>query len=170
MLLFSAAGQGFRKEGRAIATPSEITQKLMWYPTMPDPSKLAGELAEAGVLLDDQSVAFFLKLCAGHRGIFMAAMRWVETEQKKQTGRWDFVKRGTAVRESLRMGWRGSFLSALKESRAIPVNRKFNDLVCIPTDFADILTSGATADISPDLRRELTIHGFLQPERCAPLP
>jgi hypothetical protein len=138
---------------------------------MPTPTELAGELQQAGVLLDAESVLFFLKLCAGHRGIFMSAMEWVNDMQQKEKSKWGFIKSVTMVRGSLAMGgfrseWEESpFLLALNKSRAIRVNGMFSDLNEIPEEFAKVLVGGPTRDIGTDLRRALTIHGFLQPER-----
>ena len=163
MILFSAASQGRTPEGVAIATPSEITQKFMWYPPMPSETDLAGELQLAGVWLSAESVLFFLKLCAGHRGIFMAAMHWVADEQKKEQvqNEWAFSKSVKMVRKSLRTMWDSGFLSVLTKSRAIKVNGNFSDLDSIPDEFTKILVGGATAAIDADLRRMLIISGLL---------
>jgi hypothetical protein len=173
-LLFSAAARG-EQGGLNVVTPSEIRKKYMWYPPMPDSDELAMNLKEASISLAGDSVRFFLKLCGGHRGIFMSAMDWVRQEQedKSEEEEWDISKSVTEVRASLAKsatldagGWHEGFRFALAQSRAIRVNSKYSKLANIPPVFAKVLVGGAkTASELEDEERALTIAGFLVPER-----
>ena len=166
LLLLSASGEA---SGAKIATtPAEIKQKVFWTPPVPDGlddlDDLRKQLKEADVRLDQSSVEFFWKLCGGHRSIFIAAMTWVREEQKGDS--WDFrtvvskVKDSSATRD-----WsaKGTFLGALAVSRGVKVNGKYGDLDMVPTEFIQILCEGP-GQLSGDLRRELTIYGFVIPE------
>jgi hypothetical protein len=171
-LLFSAAARG-EQGGVNFVTPSEIRKKYMWYPPMPDSDELAANLQEASISLDGDSVRFFLKLCGGHRGIFMSAMEWVRREQQGNPDEWDISKSVTEVRASLTVsatldagGWHEGFRGALAQSRAIRVNSKYSELANIPPVFAKVLVGGSkkAAELE-DEERALTIAGFLVPER-----
>lgn len=78
-LLFSASGSaaGTNNTPVTVTTPNEIRHKYLWYPPPPNAEQLSDQLAEAKwpVLLDAASVDFFTRLCGGHRGIFMCAMK-----------------------------------------------------------------------------------------------
>lgn len=84
VLLFSAAGEAASTTGELVATPSELTQKYMWTPPMPNASVLKAPLAKADIKLSVESIEFFLRFCGGHRGIFIAAMHWVLKRQGKE--------------------------------------------------------------------------------------
>jgi hypothetical protein len=171
-LLFSAAARG-EQGGINVVTPSEIRKKYMWYPPMPDSEELAMNLKEASVSLSVDSIRFFMKLCGGHRGIFMSAMDWVRQEQEEEDDRWDIDKSVTEVRASLAKsatldagGWHQGFRGALAQSRAIRVNSKYSELANIPPVFAKVLVGGSrkTSELEGG-ERVLTIAGFLVPER-----
>jgi hypothetical protein len=166
-LLFSAAAHG-GSDGTTATTPPQISRKFMWYPPLPDAATLAASLKDAAVFLSADSVGFFLKLCGGHRGIFMRAMAWVKEQQQQQQdlGCWDVVKSATEVRASLaRGGWDVGFRAALAKSRAIVVNSKYSKLQSIPAVFAKVLVGGAKelSELENE-ERVLTIAGFLVPE------
>jgi hypothetical protein len=167
VLLFSAAGHG-GSDGASAVTPNEISEKYMWHPPLPNAKVLSASLKDAAVFLQDDSVGFFLKLCGGHRGIFMRAMAWVKEQQQQQQdlGCWDVVKSATEVRASLaRGGWDVGFRAALAKSRAIVVNSKYSKLQSIPAVFAKVLVGGAKelSELENE-ERVLTIAGFLVPE------
>jgi hypothetical protein len=166
-LFFSAAAHG-GSDGSSAVTPNEISEKYMWHPPLPNAKVLSASLKEARVFLQDDSVGFFLKLCGGHRGIFMRAMAWVKEQQQQQQdlGCWDVVKSATEVRASLaRGGWDVGFRAALAKSRAIVVNSKYSKLQSIPAVFAKVLVGGAKelSELENE-ERVLTIAGFLVPE------
>lgn len=162
-LLFSAAGEA-AASGTAAATPTEISQKFMWMPPMPNASELKEQLTSAGVKLDVESVDFFLKFCAGHYGIFMAAMRWVQKLQGHGSAEWSLGDTVRKVRRSYGNGdWsEGSILDAVAESRAVRVNGLFQSLEAIPDSFVQLLCGGPM-DLCDEWRKVLTIHGFVLP-------
>jgi hypothetical protein len=175
-LLFSAAAHG-GSDGTSAVTPVEISEKYMWYPPLPDAKELSENLATAGVLLTDQSVDFFLKLCCGHRGVFMRAMKWVNEQQQKQQEheKWNVAKSVTKVRTSLADsvkeesgGWNIGFRSAIAQSRAVRVNSKYSELQKIPAVFANVLAGGAkqVSELG-NQHRALTIAGFVVPQQLA---
>ena len=177
ILLFSAASEGQGGQGAPTATPTEITKKYMWYPPVPDAGTLSANLAAAEVYLDAESVDFFMKICAGHRGIFMHAMEWVQQLQlQQQPGNnipWDIHQSVSRVKSSFtrskeisKDGWQSGLRKCMKQSRAIRVNGSFGDITNIPTEFAQVLFGGAKkkVDLGGNLR-SLTISGFLVPER-----
>mmetsp|Transcript_45765 Transcript_45765/g.111584 ORF Transcript_45765/g.111584 Transcript_45765/m.111584 type:complete len:603 (-) Transcript_45765:1699-3507(-) len=179
-LLFSASGSSVDSQGRTVATPREIKRKYMWYPPKPDAERIVADLADANppVYLDSDSVRFFARLCGGHRGILMTAMEWVQKCQnnnpdKLEVTRWNIRDSVSAVRrtfeESLvggRMPWSTGLRAALVESRAVRVNGEFSDLDNIPTEFGLVLFGGPKRSNELNGKvRELTINGFLFPER-----
>ena len=162
LLLLSASGEA---SGAKIATtPAEI-KKVFWTPAVPeDFDDLTKQLKEADVRLDQSSVEFFWKLCGGHRSIFIAAMTWVREEQKGDS--WNFRTVVSKVQDSIATrDWsaKGTFLRALAVSRSVKVNGKYGDLDMVPTEFIQLLCEGP-AQLPGDLRRELTIYGFVIPE------
>ena len=82
ILLFSASGDASTASTLTVSTPGEITQKYMWTPPLNFTSELREQLKEAGVRLDQKSIKFFMQFCGGHRGIFIAAMHWVQSKQR----------------------------------------------------------------------------------------
>ena len=163
LLLLSASGEA--NATMSWTTPAEIKQKVFWTPPVPEAlDDLIKQLEEADVRLDQSSAEFFWKVCGGHRSIFIAAMTWVREEQKGDS--WDFrtvvskVKDSSATRD-----WsaKGTFLGALAVSRGVKVNGKYGDLDMVPTEFIQILCEGP-GQLPGDLRRELTIYGFVIPE------
>ena len=162
LLLLSASGEA--NATMTWTTPSEIKQKVFWTPPVPEPlDDVKKQLNEAGVRLDQSSVEFFMKLCGGHRSIFIAAMTWVRDEQKRDS--WDFRTVLSKVQDSIATrDWsaKGTFLGALAESRGVRVNGKYSDLEMVPTEFIQLLCEGP-GQLRGDLRRELTIHGFVIP-------
>ena len=162
LLLLSASGEA--NPTMTWTTPSEIKQKVFWTPPVPEPlDDVKKQLNEAGVRLDQSSVEFFMKLCGGHRSIFIAAMTWVRDEQKRDS--WDFRTVLSKVQDSIATrDWsaKGTFLGALAESRGVRVNGKYSDLEMVPTEFIQLLCEGP-GQLRGDLRRELTIHGFVIP-------
>ena len=163
LLLLSASGEA---SGAKIATtPAEIKQKVFWTPAvLEDFDDLTKQLKEADVRLDQSSVEFFWKLCGGHRSIFIAAMTWVREEQKGDS--WNFRTVVSKVQDSIATrDWsaKGTFLRALAVSRSVKVNGKYGDLDMVPTEFIQLLCEGP-AQLPGDLRRELTIYGFVIPE------
>ena len=166
LLLLSASGEA--NATMSWTTPSEIKQKVFWTPPVPEPlDDLINQLEEADVRLDRSSVEFFLKLCGGHRSIFIAAMKWVREEQLGEP--WDFRTVVSKVQDSLatRTWSKGTFLGALAESRGVRVNGKYSDLEMVPDEFIRLLCEGP-GQLSRDLRRELTIHGFVIPAPESP--
>ena len=90
-------------------------------------------------------------------------MTWVREEQKGDS--WDFRTLVSKVQDSsARRDWsaEGTFLGALAESRGVKVNGKYRDLDMVPTEFIQILCEGP-GQLPGDLRRELTIYGFVIP-------
>ena len=162
LLLLSASGEA--NATMSWTTPSEIKQKVFWTPPVPEPlDDLVNQLEEADVRLDQSSVEFFLKVCGGHRSIFIAAMKWVREEQKGEP--WDFRTVVSKVQDSMATrDWsaEGTFLGALAESRGVKVNGKYGDLDMVPDEFIQLLCEGP-GQLFGDLRRELTIHGFVIP-------
>ena len=128
LLLLSASGEA--NATMTWTTPSEIKQKVFWTPPVPEPlDDLINQLEEADVRLDQSSVEFFLKLCGGHRSIFIAAMQWVREEQKGEP--WDFRTVVSKVQDSsATRDWsaEGTFLGALAVSRGVRVNGKYTNL------------------------------------------
>ena len=162
LLLLSASGEA--STGMMSTTPSEITQKFFWTPTIPEvDGHFISQLEQAGVHLDEDSVEFFMKFCGGHRSIFMAAMNWVK---KKQNGSpWEFKQTVTEVRDSMGANswWvSGGILEGLAASRGVKVNGKFGNLDVVPREFVTILCEGP-GQLPPKLRRDLTVCGFVQP-------
>ena len=172
-LLFSAAGTGQDKDGNSVVTPSEIRNKYMWYPPIPNGKELTNELKDAEVYLSVESVMFFMKLCCGHRGIFMSAMEWVQECQKDSTEEWNIHESVARVRASFEEsrkeqlgGWNKGLRRYLTQSRAVRVNGKFSTLGNIPKEFAEVLLGGSkTKSGLNNQERSLTINGFLVPEQ-----
>ena len=162
LLLLSASAEA--NATMSWTTPSEIKQKVFWIPPVPEPlDDVKKQLNEAGVRLDQSSVEFFMKLCGGHRSIFIAAMTWVRDEQKRDS--WDFRTVVSKVQDSIATrDWsaEGTFLRALAVSRGVKVNGKYSDLEMVPDEFIRLLCEGP-GQLSRDLRWELTIHGFVIP-------
>jgi hypothetical protein len=173
-LLFSAAASAER-DGITVVTPPEIGKKYMWYPPMPNAIELALSLKGAGIFLSKESVDYFLKMCGGHRQIFMRAMEWVQEQQKdkEEEWEWDVTTSITNLRHSLSMsivveggGWDKGFRAAIKKSRAVHVNQNFSKLVNIPPIFARVVVEGGKKQSElENQERLLTINGFLMPER-----
>ncbi|CAE7300082.1 unnamed protein product [Symbiodinium sp. CCMP2592] len=169
VLLLSAASEAETVQGQIRLTPGEITDKFMWTPPMPNASVLASELSEAGVRLTKDAIKFFFQICGGHRGIFMRAMAWVLEKQRQQRGacaQWTVEQAYGEVK----LAWAdedwsipNSFLGWLAGTRAIRVNGHYANLANIPQQMLEILCSGATSNLDPELRRNLTVHGFLLP-------
>ena len=162
--MLSAASEAKYEQGAIYTTPAEITAKYMWTPPIPLARELVHQLAAAD---------FFMRLCSGHRSIFMRSMQWVQIMQmkeKKRTG-WDVERALGEVRHSWGNGnWtatdtvkRTNLLGMLLESRAICVNGEYKDANNIPDEFAEILCQGASGSLKPAVRRDLTIHGFILP-------
>ena len=179
ILLFSAAATAKDKHGESYSTPTHISKKYMWYPptTAADEKLVAEDLRSAEVFLSAESVSFFMSMCFGHRGIFMEAMRWVQDCQAESTSEaeWDIHQSVAHVRHSLESsrkeeagGWHldGSLRQRLKRCRAVHVNGKFSTLSNIPKEFVAVLLGGSKSKTElNDHERELTISGFLVPER-----
>lgn len=167
ILLFSAAGEAATPAGESVATPSEITQKFIWTPPMPDARVLKEPLEKAGVALDVESILFFLHFCGSHRGIFIAAMRWVQSVQKDigDGTIWTLGKTVGMVRDSHgEEDWGpNTILGHMVQSRAIRVNGRFAMLSNIPGEFARLLCEGPKV-IDDVWRRKLTINGFVLPD------
>jgi predicted pyridoxine 5'-phosphate oxidase superfamily flavin-nucleotide-binding protein len=172
VLLFSAAGTGLSNE-ILVGTPKEINAKYMWYPPIPNVQSLAELLKSADVYLSGESVDFFIKFCSGRRGVLMYAMKWVQEVQQGLTQEWDYRETVSRVKESLEdsrqkrsEGWDVGLRSYLKRSRAVRVNSRYSDINNIPEEFAQVLYGGSkTASELNSKERELTIAGFLVPER-----
>ena len=86
LLLFSASGDA-STASTLIVSQVEIVQKYMWTPPLSSTLELEEQLEEAGVGLDQKSIKFFMQFCGGHRGIFIAAMRWVQSKQRSGISR-----------------------------------------------------------------------------------
>ena len=173
VLLFSAAATGYDVRGNSVVTPSEVRKKYMWYPPIPDGASLASDLKQAEVYLTSESVGFFLKVCCGHRGIFMSAMQWVQTCQADSTEDWDIHESVARVcasfKESLTEdlgGWSKGLRYFLQQSRAVRVNGLYSDLSNIPKEFALVLFGGSKTNVDlNNQERSLAINGFSVPER-----
>ena len=167
ILLFSASGDASTPSTLTVSTPGEITQKYMWTPPLNFTSELQEQLKEAGVRLDQKSIEFFMQFCGGHRGIFIAAMRWVQSKQRSGLSRWAFRQTVGFVRNSYDGGdWdcaRTEILGYLRESRAVRVNGLYIDVSKVPREFAELLCKGSTT-LPQHVRRDLTIHGFVVPK------
>jgi len=184
ILLFSAAATGKASDGSLVAAPGNVYKKYMWYPPLPDRNDLALQLEEADVFLDGAAVDFLMKICCGHRGIFMIAMRWVEERQKAEgehmvnsQNKWDINKCVTEVRHSFEEsdrlkrrnignGWDSGLKGHMAECRAIMVNGVYSELNNIPEEFIDVVFGGSReSNRLNGKERDLTIAGFLVPER-----
>ena len=167
ILLFSASGDASTASTLIVSTPGEIPQKYMWTPPLNSTSELREQLKEAGVRLDQKSIKFFIQFCGGHRGIFIAAMRWVQSKQRSGISRWAFPQTVGFVRNSYDGGdWdcaRTEILGYLRESRAVRVNGLYKDVSNVPREFAELLCKGSTT-LPQHVRRDLTIHGFVVPK------
>ena len=108
-----------------------------------------------------------MQFCGGHRGIFIAAMRWVQSKQRSGLSRWAFRQTVGFVRNSYDGGdWdcaRTEILGYLRESRAVRVNGLYKDVSKVPREFAELLCKGSTT-LPQHVRRDLTIHGFVVPK------
>ncbi|CAE7859588.1 unnamed protein product, partial [Symbiodinium necroappetens] len=171
VLLFSASGEWKRADGLTVATPMEITQKFMWAPTLPYTQELRDQLQDCGINLDKASIEFFIHFCGGHRGIFIAAMHWVQSKQQ-DGGAWDFSKTVQQVRTSYGNGdWLcadDEILGQLRESRAVRVNGGY-EAQNTPREFVQILSEGSSV-LPANIRKELTISGFVVPKLAEPKP
>ena len=166
VLLLSAASEAEPVQGQIRLTPSEITDKFMWTPPMPNASVLASELSAASVRLTKDAVKFFFQICGAHRGISMRAMAWVQEKQRGACVQWTVEQAYGEVK----LAWAdedwsipNSFLGWLAGTRAIRVNGHYANLANIPQQMLEILCSGATSNLDPVVRRNLTVHGFLLP-------
>ena len=179
MLLFSATASGLSKNGTAIATPSEISKRYMWYPPMPKGTDLVLQLRQAQVYLNGPAIDMMVQICGMHRGIFMEAMRWVKEEQAKnqEDTPWSYERCLTEVRHSFQQSdaaeaqngdqrWPLGLRAHMAKSRAVHVNGEYTSLDAIPEEVIQIIFGGSrtAADIN-NRERELTIAGFLLPER-----
>ena len=165
VLLFSASGDAATASNVSQATPNEITQKFMWTPPLPFTPELKTQLEDSGIKLDQKSIEFFALFCGGHRGIFIAAMHWVKSMQNGEG--WEFDRTVELVRCSYGNGdWTTGteILAFVRQSRAVRINGRFNALEQIPREFAELLCKGATSIAKADVRRELTINGFVLPK------
>ncbi|CAJ1354644.1 unnamed protein product [Effrenium voratum] len=120
---------------------------------------------QCGIKLDQKSIEFFALFCGGHRGIFIAAMHWVKSMQNGEG--WEFDRTVELVRCSYGNGdWKTDteILAFVRQSRAVRINGRFNALEQIPREFAELLCKGATSIAKADVRRELTINGFVLPK------
>ena len=166
VLLFSASGDASPASTLIVSTPVEITQKYMWTPPLNSTLELQEQLEEAGVRLEEKSIKFFIQFCGGHRGIFIAAMRWVQSKQRSGIS-WTFPQTVGFVRNSYDGGdWdcaETEILGYLRESRAVRVNGLYKDVSNVPREFAELLCKGSTT-LPQHVRRDLTIHGFVVPK------
>ncbi|CAJ1380520.1 unnamed protein product [Effrenium voratum] len=142
--------------GRVVSTPAEITQKYMWIPPLSYTQELETQLEEAGVRLDQKSIQFFMRFCGGHRGIFIAAMHWVQSKQSKQSKQrsgkgWDFRQTVGFVRNSYNGGdWdcaSNEILGYLQKSRAVRVNGFYEDVSNVPRV---VSFEGNTSELAKD--------------------
>ena len=168
VLMLSAASEAANEQGAIYTTPAEITAKYMWTPPMPNASQLVHQLAAADVYLKEDVIVFFMRLCGGHRSIFMRAMEWVQWMQRENKTRWDVGKVHAEVRQSWASStWttddNSSLLGVLASVRAVRVNGVYKDANKIPKEFVHILCEGPRNDLAPSVRRDLTVHGFLLP-------
>jgi hypothetical protein len=168
ILLLSAASQGKTSDGRIIVTPSTITKKFMWNPKIPatdvDVAQLKGELALADVILDEDSIRFFIQFSAHHRGIFMCCMQWVQSQQGKLL-RWTLSDSVAHVRKTLGWGTKEGICSFLETCRGIKVNGDYSEISSIPQEFVNILCGGSKRIEDPDVRRHLCISGLVLPRK-----
>ena len=144
-------------------SPFEIRQKIFWTPPVPeDFDDLTKQLKEADVRLDQRSVEFFMKLCGGHRSIFISAMYWVREEQLGES--WDFRTVLSKVQDSMatRTWSLGTFLGALADSRGARVCGYYSDVDMLPDEFIQLLCEGP-GQLPAYLRGQLTIYGFVIP-------
>ncbi|CAE7702457.1 unnamed protein product [Symbiodinium pilosum] len=90
-------------------------------------------------------------------------MHWVKSNQTNGES-WNVNKTVGVVRNSYSHGqWDCSdteILGALKESRAVKVNGRYSSVEHTPKEFVELLCAGARP-IGQDIRRELTINGFV---------
>ena len=168
VLMLSAASEAANEQGAIYTTPAEITAKYMWTPPIPLASQLVHQLAAADVYLEEDAVHFFMRLCGGHRSIFMRSMQWVQWMQRETKTRWDVGKVHTEIRKSwASSNWttddNSSVLGVLASVRAVRVNGVYKDANKIPKEFVHILCEGPRNDLAPSVRRDLTVHGFLLP-------
>ena len=168
VLMLSAASEAANEQGAIYTTPAEITAKYMWTPPIPLASQLVHQLAAADVYLEEDAIDFFMRLCGGHRSIFMRAMEWVQWMQRENKTRWDVGKVHAEVRKSwASSNWttddNSSLLGVLASVRAVRVNGVYKDANKIPKEFVHILCEGPRNDLAPSVRRDLTVHGFLLP-------
>ena len=168
VLMLSAASEAANEQGAIHTTPAEITAKYMWTPPIPNASQLVHQLAAADVYLKEDAIDFFMRLCGGHRSIFMRAMEWVQWMQRENKTRWDVGKVHAEVRQSWASStWttddNSSLLGVLASVRAVRVNGVYKDANKIPKEFVHILCEGPRNDLAPSVRRDLTVHGFLLP-------
>ena len=165
VLLFSASGEASSKQ-QLVATPVEISQKFMWTAPFSYTTDLGDQLKAAGVQLDKESIEFFIHFCGGHRGIFIAAMHWVQSKQRSGES-WSFTTTVGSVRNSHGNGdWDCSdaeILGALKKSRAVKVNGQYSNVENTPKEFVELLCGGARP-IRQDMRKELAISGLVLPK------
>ena len=166
--MLSAASEAANEQGAIYTTPAEITAKYMWTPPIPNASQLVHQLAAADVYLEEDAIDFFMRLCGGHRSIFMRAMEWVQWMQRENKTRWDVGKVHAEVRKSwASSNWttddNSSLLGVLASVRAVRVNGVYKDANKIPKEFVHILCEGPRNGLAPSVRRDLTIHGFLLP-------
>ena len=162
ILLFSASGDASTASTLIVSTP-EITQKYIWTPPLNSTSELQVQLEEAGVRLDQKSIKFLIQFCGGHRGIFIAAMRWVQSKQRSGISRWAFRQTVGFVRNSYDGGdWdcaNTEILGYLRERRAVRVNGLYKDVSNVPREFAELLCKGSTT-LPQHVRRDLTASWF----------
>ena len=165
VLLFSASGEA-SSEHQLVATPVEISQKFMWTAPFSYTTDLEDQLKAAGVGLEKESIEFFIHFCGGHRGIFIAAMRWVQSKQTSDES-WSFTTTVRSVRKSHGNGdWDctdAEILGALRKSRAVKVHGKYSSVENTPKEFVELLCGGARP-IRQDMRKELAVSGFVLPK------
>ena len=167
-LLLSAASETQDVPGQTYTTPGEITAKYMWTPPIPQANELVDQLAEADVFLSQDAIAFFMSFCAGHRGLFIRSMEWVQEKQSTDNTCWDLARALGEVSQAWDTdSWTEtpdeSLMGKLQTVRAIRVNGGYSEAESIPQQFVNILCEGPTDGMDPKRRRELTIHGFVLP-------
>ena len=167
-LLLSAASETQDVPGQTYTTPVEITAKYMWTPPIPQANELVDQLAEADVFLSQDAIAFFMSFCAGHRGLFIRSMEWVQEKQSMDNTCWDLARALGEVSQAWDTdSWTEtpdeSLMGKLQTVRAIRVNGGYSEAESIPQDFVNILCEGPTDGMDLKSRRELTIHGFVLP-------
>jgi hypothetical protein len=114
-----------------------------------------------------------MKICSGHRGIFMNAIEWVQQNQQESMTPWDIHESVSRVKSSFtrnkkesRGGWQSGLRKFIKQCRAVRVNGEFSTITNIPDEFAQVVFGGPKEKIDlGDKVRLLTINGFLVPER-----